>query len=172
MVRGYSTQENNTMTAMLSLNQDLGFITKNMTLRVLLSANTANNSSGTRSYSPLYYTIDEYDRLTDTYILYRLNPTASKPLLGNVSGSLSSSMQYYGEARLNWSREFDRHDVGAMMVGLFQDKPVIGVSGSIFNTLPERNLGLSGRFTYGFDSRYFVELSWGYNGSEKFTGKK
>jgi TonB-linked SusC/RagA family outer membrane protein len=172
MVKGYSTQENNSMTAMLSLNQDFGFITKNLALRVLLSANTSTNSSGTRSYSPLYYTIDEYDRLTDTYTLYRLNPTASKPLLGNVSAGLSSSVQYYGEARLSWSRDFNGHNVGAMVVGLFQDKPIIGASGSIFNTLPERNLGLSGRFTYGFNSRYFTELSFGYNGSEKFTGKK
>jgi len=172
MVSGYSTKESNSLTAALSLNQDLGAITPNLTARVMLSANSAASSSGTRSYSPLYYTIDEYDRLTNVYTLYRLNPLAGKPVLGGVSGSVTASVQYYGEARLNWSREFGLHDTGVMLVGIFQDNPMMGAFGSLFNTLPQRNLGLSGRFTYGFDTRYFVELSWGYNGSEKFTGKK
>ena len=32
-----------------------------------------------------------------------------------------------------------------------------------------RNLGVSGRFTYGYDSRYFAEFNFGYNGSERFS---
>jgi hypothetical protein len=44
------------------------------------------------------------------------------------------------------------------------------ISGSnAFATLPSRNLGLSGRVTYGYDSRYFIEGNFGYNGSEKFA---
>src|SRR5690606_29199359 len=39
-------------------------------------------------------------------------------------------------------------------------------------TLPERNLGNSGRVSYDYDRRYFVEFAYGYNGSEKFYGKK
>ena len=30
-------------------------------------------------------------------------------------------------------------------------------------------MGLSGRATYGYDDRYFGELNFGYNGSEKFA---
>ena len=30
-------------------------------------------------------------------------------------------------------------------------------------------MGLSGRFSYNYDSRYFTELNFGYNGSEKFA---
>src|SRR5690606_24082651 len=35
-------------------------------------------------------------------------------------------------------------------------------------SLPSRNLGLSGRATYAYDSRYFLEFNFGYNGSERF----
>src|SRR3546814_924455 len=41
-------------------------------------------------------------------------------------------------------------------------------AGSLSESLPKRNLGLSGRFTYNYDSRYFTEFNFGYNGSEKF----
>ena len=40
---------------------------------------------------------------------------------------------------------------------------------SVFASLPARNMGLSGRGTYGYDDRYFLELNFGYNGSEKFA---
>jgi len=35
-----------------------------------------------------------------------------------------------------------------------------------------RNLGLAGRFTYAYASRYFTELNFGYNGSERFSKKE
>ena len=38
-----------------------------------------------------------------------------------------------------------------------------------YSTLPSRNLGISGRMTYAFDSRYLTELNFGYYGSEKFA---
>lgn len=32
-------------------------------------------------------------------------------------------------------------------------------------------MGLAGRFTYDYDSRYFMEANFGYNGSERFNAK-
>lgn len=39
----------------------------------------------------------------------------------------------------------------------------------VLSSLPYRNSGISGRATYAYDQRYFVELNFGYNGSEKFS---
>src|SRR3546814_15996312 len=47
-----------------------------------------------------------------------------------------------------------------------------GNSTSIYETLPERNMGNCGRATYDFDNRYFFEFAYGYNGSEKFDGSR
>lgn len=35
--------------------------------------------------------------------------------------------------------------------------------------MPSRNIGLAGKFAYGFDERYLCEFNFGYNGSEKFA---
>lgn len=35
--------------------------------------------------------------------------------------------------------------------------------------IDRRHQGLSGRFTYGWKYRYFVDFNFGYNGSENFA---
>ena len=39
----------------------------------------------------------------------------------------------------------------------------------LFGSFEQRNLCFSMRGSYGFLDRYFVEASFGYNGSERFT---
>ena len=43
---------------------------------------------------------------------------------------------------------------------------------NVEEALPYRFRGLAGRFTYGFDDRYFAEFNFGYNGSENFAPGK
>ncbi|KAA6305631.1 TonB-dependent receptor SusC, partial [termite gut metagenome] len=60
-----------------------------------------------------------------------------------------------------------------MTVGMAEENLLTGGnSTSIYETLPERNMGNSGRITYDYDTRYFFEFAYGYNGSEKFTGER
>ena len=60
-----------------------------------------------------------------------------------------------------------------MLVSMISEKLLTnGRNNSIYETLPERNLGVSGRGTYGYDSRYFMEFAFGYNGSEKFDSDR
>src|SRR3546814_13870609 len=40
--------------------------------------------------------------------------------------------------------------------------------GNLIASLPFRNVGLAGRFTFGYDERYFAEFNFGYNASERF----
>src|SRR5690606_40732883 len=49
---------------------------------------------------------------------------------------------------------------------------LVANAGDLQRSLPFRNLGLSGRFTYAFDNRYFAEFTFGYNGSERFHEDK
>ena len=44
--------------------------------------------------------------------------------------------------------------------------------GSLQKSLPYRNQGVSGRFTYGFRNIYLAEFTFGYNGSERFHETK
>ena len=40
---------------------------------------------------------------------------------------------------------------------------------SSIKSLPYKNQGIAGRLTYDYDSRYFIEGNFGYNGSENFA---
>lgn len=173
MVRGYEDRNENTITAQATLIQNLDFITKGLKLQGKASVNNWNYYSGKRSYKPYYYTMESYNQVTQDFKLYNLNPTDGSPSMGDVEPYRDATVQYYFEARLNWERSFDKHNVGVMTVGMAQENLITGGnSGDIFETLPERNLGNSGRISYDYDTRYFLEFNYGYNGSEKFTGQK
>jgi TonB-linked SusC/RagA family outer membrane protein len=172
MVRGYGTTSENTFTAQATLAQDLDFVTKGLKLQVKASANVWSKYSQKRRYNPYYYNIESYNQITGEYKLFNLNPTTANAYLSNsVESGRDANGQYYFEARFNWDRKFGNHSVGFMTVGMAEEKLVSGGS-TIYETLPERNMGNSGRLTYDYDTRYFFEFSYGYNGSEKFTGSK
>jgi TonB-linked SusC/RagA family outer membrane protein len=173
MVKGYENRNENTITAQATLMQDLDFITEGLKIQAKASVNTWSYYSAKRKYNPYYYDVDAYNPITEKYTLFALNPTAGKAFLGDVEPYRDASAHYYFEARLNWDRKFGKHSVGFMTVGIAEEYLLTsGNSGDIYETLPERNLGNSGRLTYDYDSRYFFEFAYGYNGSEKFTGRK
>jgi TonB-linked SusC/RagA family outer membrane protein len=173
MVKGYETRDETTITAQATLIQDLKSITKGLKFQAKVSANVWSKYSSRRTYNPYYYSIDTYNQITEEYKLFNLNPTSGQAYLGDVNPGRDASGHYYFEARLNWDRKFGKHSVGVMTVGMAEENLLTaGNSRSIFETLPERNLGNSGRVTYDYDSRYFFEFCYGYNGSEKFTGEK
>ena len=173
MVRGYEDRNESSITAMATLNQDLGFVTKGLKFQAKASVNTWSYYSSTRSYSPFYYDLESYNQITGEYTLFALNPTGGQSYLGDVNPGRDASGHYYFEARMNWDREFGKHSVGLMTVGMAEEYLLTGGnSTSIYETLPEKNMGNSGRLTYDYDKRYFLEFSYGYNGSEKFSGSK
>jgi hypothetical protein len=173
MVKGYENRDESTLTTQATLLQDLKFLTEGLKFQIKASANVWSQSSARRTSIPFLFALDTYNQITSEYTLTALNPTTGNSFLGNVSGGRDATAHYYFEARLNWDRKFGRHSVGIMTVGMAEEILLTnGVSGSIYQTLPERNLGNSGRLTYDYDSRYFFEFTYGYNGSEKFTGKK
>jgi TonB-linked SusC/RagA family outer membrane protein len=173
MVSGYNQNDETTLSAQATLMQDLAFVTKGLKLQAKASASTWNKTEGTRTYSPFYYALESHNTVTGAYTLYNLNPDNPHDRLGDVISNRDGNIHYYFEVRLNWDRQFGKHSIGLMTVGMAEENILTkGDNATIYETLPERNLGNSGRMTYDYDSRYFLELSYGYNGSEKFTGSK
>ncbi|QBR10714.1 SusC/RagA family TonB-linked outer membrane protein [Sphingobacterium sp. CZ-2] len=173
MVRGYEDRNESNIVAQATLSQDLAFLTEGLKIQGKASVSTWSKYSSRRNYNPFYYDLENYNQITGEYTLYPLNPTTGQGYLGDVVPGRDANGHYYFEARLNWNRNFGLHNVGAMTVGMMEEKLLTaGNSSSIYETLPERNMGNSGRLTYDFDNRYFMELSYGFNGSEKFTGEK
>ena len=84
--------------------------------------------------------------------------------------STYGNSNFYYELVTEYNRLFnEKHQVGGLVVFNFSEAlNTIGGQGA-FATLPSRNMGLSGCFSYSFDDRYFGEFNFGYNGSEKFS---
>src|SRR5690606_32237371 len=75
----------------------------------------------------------------------------------------------YFQGILSYDNEIDQdHSVSGMLVYTMLNK-LTANAGTLQNSLPQRNLGLAGRFTYAFKNRYFLEGNFGYNGSERFA---
>lgn len=172
MVRGYESRDETTINAQATLMQDLGMLLRGLKIQFKASANVWNYYSAKRKYNPFFYALLDSDPLNGSYTLYQTNPDNPDALLGNVEPGRNSSGHYYFEGRMNWDRQFGKHTVGAMVVGMAEEYVLTaGNSTDIFETLPERNLGVSGRASYDYASRYFLEFNFGYNGSEKFAKK-
>lgn len=170
MVSGYKEYSNSTMMAQFELKQKLDFFTKGLEMRAMFNTKRYSFFETKRSYNPYYYMIDVYDKENDAYTLKSLNE-GSMALSFEGSGKTVTS-ELYMEAAVNYNRTFqDRHDVGGLLVYTIQNR-LSGNEGDLQKSLPHRNMGLAGRFTYGFDSRYFMEFNFGLNGSERFSKKE
>src|SRR5690606_28353845 len=173
MVRGYEDRNESRLTTQATLMQDLDFLTEGLKFQGRVSANIWGLYSSRRTYTPFFYSLQDYNQVTGDYTLYELNPNSGSVFLGNVDPGRNADGHYYFEGRFNWDRAFGKHNVSLMTVGMMEEKLLTGGnSTSIYETLPERNMGNSGRATYGYDDRYFFEFAYGYNGSEKFDGAK
>jgi TonB-linked SusC/RagA family outer membrane protein len=72
------------------------------------------------------------------------------------------------ESAIDYNRTFnDKHTVSGLLVYIMRSQ-LNGNAGSLELSLPFRNVGVSGRTTYAYDRRYFVEFNFGLNGSERF----
>lgn len=76
--------------------------------------------------------------------------------------------QLAGEFRLYYNGNWGNHSVS--YTGLFNLSQFASSQGrSLFDAIKHRNMGLSMRLSYGFKERYYLEGSFGYNGSERFA---
>ncbi|MDC2164248.1 SusC/RagA family TonB-linked outer membrane protein [Bacteroides thetaiotaomicron] len=168
MCRGYKESETTVVLAQLELKQNFDFITKGLKGRLLGNATRNSYYDLSRSYTPFYYSISSYDKYNDTYTLADLNPDKGTDYLGYTQGGKSVSSSIYLEGSLSYDRIFDeRHNISGMLVYTVREGKS-GNESTLQASLPSRNMGLAGRFTYGLLDRYFVELNFGYNGSERF----
>ena len=168
MARGYKEYENTVVLAQLELKQDFSFITQGLNGRLLGNVSRESYYDLYRAYVPFYYTIGIYDKATDEYTLSAINPESGTDYLGYTQGAKTISSSIYMEAALSYDRIFrDRHNVSGLLVFTAREGKSANES-TLQLSLPRRNLGLAGRFTYGYADRYFTEFNFGYNGSERF----
>jgi len=166
LVKGYKNYQRSQMIAAVQLEQDLKFITKGLSFMTLFNLTRLSEFTVNRQFNPYWYRLDRYDSYTGEYHVNRINEDGTDYLTYSESGKTVKNTMY-SETRLNYNRSFGKHDVTGLLV-LTASESLTANAGSLQLSLPSRNAGLSGRFTYGYDKRYFVEYNFGYNGSERF----
>ena len=172
MVRGYEDRNNTSIVAMATLNHDFDYLIPNLSLSLKASADTHSRYSSRRNFLPFFYAMRSYDHTTGDYELFPINLYQGQFYLGDVDPDRDAASKYYFEGILRWHQDLGLHHIGAQLVGAATENLYGGGSTNMFETLPEKNMVLAGRATYNFDRRYYLDFSFGYNGSEKFTGEK
>lgn len=167
MVKGYKETGRAKLESQFELNQDLDFVTKGLKVRALFNTSRLSYYSTSRQYKPFYYALGEYNYMNNTYAVDIINPNGGTEYLDYNEGDKTITANTYLEAAVNYDRDFGKHGVGGLLVMQLRNNHQPNAS-SLQTSLPKRNVGLSGRFTYAYDSRYFVEGNFGYNGSERF----
>jgi TonB-linked SusC/RagA family outer membrane protein len=149
----------------IRVKQDLGMLIKGLSVSGLFSFDVYTDATvGTQRAAPMFYA--EGRDGAGNLITRQLNTSTD---ILSYSSARSTNHRMYSEASLNYSANFGgKHEVGALL--LFNQSEYVDGNATTFTTaIPFRNRGLTGRATYGFSNRYFVEGNFGYTGSENFA---
>lgn len=171
LVKGYKDYHRSSIVAQGELKQNLDFITKGLNIRGLISTTRYVYSDVSRYYNPYYYTIGSYNLKEGSYTLRQLNPNDGSEYLDYKEGTKDVTTTNYIEIAANYNRDFNVHGVSGLLVFTRRTQQYSN-AGDLQKSLPYKNQGLSGRFTYAFDKRYFAEFNFGYNGSERFASNE
>lgn len=168
LVRGYKDYTRSNVNAQIEFKQDLRFITRGLRARARFNTIRVAYFDLSRQYSPFYYQLMNYNTRDNTYRVNIIDPDGGTEYLTYNEGDKRITSSVYIESALEYNRLFnEKHNLSGMLVYIMRQE-LNGNAGTLQSSLPYRNLGLSGRATYGYDSKYFVEFNFGYNGSERF----
>jgi TonB-linked SusC/RagA family outer membrane protein len=168
MVKGYRDESRSQMLAQFEVKQDLSGILDGLAIRTMINFTRTSVFGYRRSYSPFYYQLAGYDALTDKYQISKINENGTE-YLGFDQGGKDLTSTLYSESTINYNKTFkNKHAVSGLLVFIGRES-LNANAGDLQQSLPYRNLGLSGRATYSFNRRYFAEFNFGYNGTERFA---
>jgi TonB-linked SusC/RagA family outer membrane protein len=174
--RGFINNMKNANNLDLDLKQDLRMITEGLKLRFKFSYNTSYSHKKTRSSTKAYYEPfykAHVDPESDLYMQFDIVPqdkTVALRRIGqdgtlNYGESLSKARNMYFDIGFNYSRSFNNHNVTGLL--LYNQRKLYYPSK--YPEIPTGVVGLVGRVTYNYKTKYLAEINLGYNGSENFA---
>lgn len=171
---GYRERGRFSLTSKLEYIHNLSTLLKGLELRASVAYSNSNYNMETYVTKPFYYACDPesggYDFETGEHFLTLVKSgrrTLDKPEMGDGSSRSVSSRWVY-EGRLLHTASWGDHQTSLTAVFQAQQSSHAPTS-DLYDGIENRNLSFSMRGSYGFLDRYFVEASFGYNGSERFT---
>ena len=166
---GYVNESTNVLNFDIQYKLDLGFITKGLDFKVKASYNsdyTARKNRENGYGTGLTYIATIVD---GQEVLRKDNVTWPTP----YNESKWGDRNWYTEASFDYARKFGEHNVTALVL-YNQSKTYYpwDSDGSIYQSIPKGYVGLVGRITYDYATKYLLDVNLGYNGSENFAPGK
>ena len=166
---GYQNESTNVLNFDIQYKLDMSFLTKGLDFKVKASYNsdyTARKNRENGYGTGLMYVATLVD---GQEVLRKENITWPLP----YSEAKWGNRNWYAEASFNYARTFGQHNIGALLL-YNQSKTYYpwDSDGSIYQSIPKGYVGLVGRITYDYATKYLVDFNIGYNGSENFAPGK
>lgn len=169
MVSGFQQYNTSTLNVQLELNQDFKFITPGLKASLMAYTTRYSYFDLSRKYNPFFYTANPTDQNAKGYNIALLNELTATEYLNYTPGAKTVNTTAQVNANLSYTHTFgQKHNFSALLVGIAKNY-LDGNATTLQGALPSRNLGVSGRLTYDYDTRYLLEANFGYNGSERFA---
>lgn len=169
MVSGFQQYNSSTLNVQLEMKQDFKFVTPGLSARLMTYTQRYSYFDVSRAYTPFYYSANPTSADGNSYNLTLLNEADATEYLNYTPGSRTQNTTTYMEAAVNYNKTIkEKHVITGLLVTILRNY-LDANGGDLQASLPFRNQGLSGRFTYGYDNRYILEANFGYNGSERFA---
>jgi TonB-linked SusC/RagA family outer membrane protein len=159
---GYLNEVRSNLNSSAGLNWDLGFLTKGLSIKGMMSYDSWSKTETKADYESTLY-MAFVDANTDELSFSEFSNGSNRL---SLSKSAQSRYTVNAQGTLLYSRQFGLHDVGGMALVQRDYWEATGAE------IPYNVLGLAGRATYNYDTRYFGEVNVGYNGSEQFAPSK
>lgn len=164
--RGYQRVARNEVNLDIILKQRLDFLTQGLSLSLKGSYNGYYTHTKKWTKQEPYYTahLDENDEIFFRRMREETNMSYSE---GSGKGR-----DWYLEASINYDRTFKGHHVTGLVLYNQWKQQYPGAAGYSYSAIPRGYVGLVGRVTYDYKSRYLLDINLGYNGSENFAPGK
>ncbi|TKG95494.1 TonB-dependent receptor [Puteibacter caeruleilacunae] len=176
--RGFNNRLNHVLNMDVDLKQDLDQYVKGLKVRFKFSYNTTYSHTKTRTSSKAYYEpffkahldtesdlYQQYDVIPeDKTVVFKRNAQDGTLSYGESRGK---SRNWYADFGLNYNRSFGSHNVGGLL--LYNQRKTYYPSQ--YGDIPTGVIGVVGRATYDFKTKYMAEFNIGYNGSENFASE-
>ncbi|MDA3854085.1 MAG: TonB-dependent receptor, partial [Bacteroidales bacterium] len=163
---GYKEDWKNRSETNLTINQDLKFITDGLKFIGRFGYDTENTSYIGRIKWPEQYNVQRRRDRDGNLIMKRVS---TEQMLTQESGS-GGYRTYNLEAEISHRIEIaQKHNINSLVKYTQRENvTTVGIGTDIKNGIARRNMGVSGRVTYDFYSKYYAEFNFGYTGSENF----
>jgi TonB-linked SusC/RagA family outer membrane protein len=169
MVSGFQQYNTSTINVQLEVNQDFKFFIPGLKASLMAYTTRFSYFDLSRRYNPFFYTANPTDQNAKGYNIALLNELTATEYLNYTPGVKTVNTTAQINANLSYTHTFGKkHNFSALLVGIAKNY-LDGNAETLQGALPSRNLGVSGRLTYDYDTRYLLEANFGYNGSERFA---